>query len=307
MAQTGPALPTVSVVVAAWRDLAGVAACLQALSPQRGLAFEILVVSNVEVSRDLAERFAWVDWIKAEEQELTPQLWERGIRESRGEVVALTNAHFLPAPQWLSTIREAHARLTAPAIGGRIDPPRDRVARAWASFFLRYSQYLHQRVEQPVQDLAGDNATYKRAALQSQTESSGRGFWEQEFHGTLLQQGKAILFVPGIAVTQGASSPFWQFSRQRFRHGQRFGASRARRLGYFERSLRVATAPLIPAVFFAKILSRVVRDGRYLGTFVGCLPILVGYIFFWAAGETSGYLGAGSRGRAATPASRVAS
>lgn len=164
-----------------------------------------------------------------------------------------------------------------------------------------------ERLRRPMIDLAGDNASYKRAALSSLKDSSGQGFWEQEYHRALLENGKTLLFVPHIAVRQAVSSPFWRFSLQRFRHGRRYGAARARSIGHLERALRLLTAPLIPAVFLAKIFGRVVGDGRYLGAFLRALPILTGYLLFWAAGETCGYLGAGPRERAAPPESRVAS
>lgn len=293
--------PTVSVLIAVWQETSGVSACLEALSPQRGLALEILVISNVEVPTAVRLRFPWAIWVQATRRELAPHLWERGIRQSAGEIIAITTAHFLPDREWLSTLRAAHARRIAPAVGGRIDPPVDGTARGWAAYFLRYSQYLHQRVEQPVTDLAGDNASYKRAALSSLEDGSGQGFWEQEHHRALLERGERLLFEPHIAVRQVASSPFWVFSRQRFRHGRRFGATRARRIGRLERALRLATAPLIPVVYFAKIFRRVLVDGRYLGALLRSLPSLAVYLLFWAAGETVGYLDARPREGVATP------
>jgi hypothetical protein len=295
MSEAGSSSPTVSAVIAAWEDTSGLSGCLEALAPQRSVALEILVVGNVAIESAVRQRFPWVIWVQAEPFELTPHLWERGIRRSRGEVVVITTAHFVPGRDWLAAIRAAHGRLAAPAVGGRIDPPAGGTPRGWATYLLRYSQYLSHRVEQPVTDLAGDNASYKRAALQSLEESPGQGFWEQEFHRALLEDGKSLLFVPEIAVRQAVSAPFWQFSRQRFQHGRRYGAARVLRFGPLERALRISTAPLIPAVFLAKIFRRVVGDGRYLGVLLRSLPILAAYLLFWAAGETCGYLGFGPR------------
>jgi hypothetical protein len=306
MSEAGTSSPTLSVVIAAPEDAAGASAWLEALSAQRFLALEVLVVVTEEAETSVRERFPWATWLYATPRELTPQLWERGIRHSRGEVAIITTAHFLPDRDWLATIHAAHARLDAPAVGGRIDPPLDGTARGWATYLLRYSQYLNQRVEQRVADLAGDNASYKRAALSSLQPGTGQGFWEQELHRALLDNGKPLFFVPQIAVRQVVAPPFWRFSRQRFQHGRRYGATRAGRIGHLERALRLATAPLIPAVILAKIFARVVRDGRYLGVFLWSLPILSSYVLFWAAGEAWGYLGAGPRVPANPPEPRVA-
>jgi hypothetical protein len=306
MSEAGPSSPSVSVVIAAWQNASGVSACLEALSPQRSHALEVLVVATTEVE-PAVRRFPWATWLHAMPLELTPHLWERGMRKSRGEVVVITTTQFLPDRDWLATIRAAHARLDAPAVGGRIDPPLDGTARGWATYLLRYSQYLNLHVEQPVTDLAGDNASYKRAALSSVGDGPGQGFWEQELHRVLLENGETLLFVPQIAVRQVVSSPFWVFSRQRFQHGRRYGATRARRIGHPERALRILTAPLIPAVYLAKIFARVVRDGRYAGVFLRSLPLLAVYVVFWAAGETCGYLAAGPRAPAKPPERRVAS
>jgi hypothetical protein len=163
MSEAGSSSPTVSVVVAAWEDGSGLSACLEALFPQRSLALEVLVAGSAEVESALRRGFPWVSWVQAGPREPIPHLWERGIRQSRGE------------------------------------------------------------------------------------------------------------------------------------------------MGRLERALRLLTAPLIPAVFLAKIFRRVIGDGRYLGVFLPSLPILAGYLLFWAAGETCGCLGGEPRMPKARQESRGAS
>ncbi len=57
-----------------------------------------------------------------------------------------------------------------------------------------------------------------------------------------------------------------------------------------ERVLRLASSPLIPFVFLAKITRRVLRSRRDLGSFVVSLPVLFGFILCWSVGEVWGYL-----------------
>src|SRR5262245_40955115 len=110
--------PTISIVIAAWQDPAGLADCLEALLGQRDQGTEVLVVSTVAPPPDLVARFAWVVWLDAGEGLLTPELWSRGMAQACREVIALTTAHFTPASDWVSAIRRAHSRLEALAIGG---------------------------------------------------------------------------------------------------------------------------------------------------------------------------------------------
>src|SRR5262249_29632667 len=131
-----PEGPTISVVIAAWPDAAGLDCCLGALAARRGEAAEVVVVPGPPLPAALAERFPWVSWVGAGTGRLIPHLWGRGAAGARGDVVALTTSHFTPAADWVAAVRAAHARLAAPAGGGRGDPPRGGGGGGWGAPFL---------------------------------------------------------------------------------------------------------------------------------------------------------------------------
>lgn len=282
--------PTLSVVIASWPDLDGLPECLDALAPQQGEAAEVFVVSPACPTPELKERHPWVRWLAAPADRLIPHLWGQGMVQAVGDVMAITTAHFAPAADWLAALRQAHVRLDAPAIGGRIEPPRGGRLVDWATFFLRYSQYHGLDREQELGDLAGDNASYKRAALAAYPGELAEGFWELDLHRRLRAAGQRLMFVPAVRVTQRTSFGFRRFLAQRLHHGRQFGRSRfAGRSGL----LRVATAaaaPLIPLVFLARITGRVARGRRDYGPFLAALPILVCFLIAWSLGEAWGYL-----------------
>jgi hypothetical protein len=281
--------PTLSVVVAVWRDVAGLADCLTALAEQRGELAEVLVVANVAIPESLVHRFPWVTWMSGPDGALTPDLWGLGMAAARGEVVAITTAHFTPGPGWARAVRAAHARSDAPAAGGPIDPPAAGAVN-WATYLLRYNTYLAERSEGFVDDIPGDNASYKRTALRANSDVWRDGFWEPDFHRRLREQAARLLHIPAARVRQQASFGFRGFLRQRFLHGVAFGRARARARGLWFRALAVAAAPLLPPWFFAKIAARVVRAGRYRARFCLTAPVLTCFLLAWSLGEVCGYL-----------------
>jgi GT2 family glycosyltransferase len=285
--------PSVSVVVAAWQDTAGLAECLESLASQRADGTEVIVVSSAPRAVELQQRFRDVAWLDAARDLPIPALWGLGMERAARDVVALTTAHFTPAADWVPVIRRSHSRLDSPAIGGPIDPPRGGGLVDWATYFMRYSAYARADREETRDDLAGDNASYKRAAVLAHPELLRDGFWEQEFHLRFRRAGGTLTFVPAMRVRQRTSFGFRRFLRQRFAHGRRFGRTRLQGRGAGARAVHVLASPLVPFILLAKISARVLRGGRDLVRFAAALPMLACFVLAWAAGEAAGYLGAG--------------
>jgi hypothetical protein len=279
-----------SVVVAAWPDSRGLIECLQSICSQSDDRTEVILVSLSHASSEITNRFPRVRWLTAPVGSMIPHLWSLGMDVAEGSIVAITTTHFEPAADWIARVGQAHARLEAAGIGGRIAPPRGGGAASWATYFLRYSNYLGCIHEQAVSEIAGDNASYKREALVAHRAAWHDGFWEPEFHRLLRADGKTLAFVPGIRVTQRASFSIGSFCRQRFAHGRRFGQARVRSTHLLMRLARVVTSPLIPVAVLGKILWRVGRSGCHFGALLRCLPVLILFVFAWTLGETWGYL-----------------
>lgn len=281
--------PTLSIVIAVWNDDAGLAEALEGVLRQADPETEVLVVSNVDLPPPLPDDPKRIRWIRKPDDALVPQLWSAGIAAATGRVVAVTTSHFTPEPGWVRAVLAAHQRSPAAGIGGRIEPPRGRGAVAWATYFLRYSDYFGWDTERAVTDIAGDNASYKRDALQAHWPTIAGGFWEPDFHARVLAEGGELRFVPEIRMRQHTSYGFLTFCRQRLDHGMHFGSERIRGRSSAERAMRVASAPLIPAVFLGKIAMRVIRSGRDFGPFLGSFPVLAAFVLAWVTGEVSGY------------------
>jgi hypothetical protein len=276
--------PTISVIIAAAEGDAarGFADIVSALRRQEGQFDEILVVGP--------DRFDApnVRWVQTSEP-LVPMRWARGIQAATSDVALLTTSQMFPDDRWVATATAPFTDPTCAATGGPIDPPRRGGAVAWACFFLRYNAYLSPPTSKFVNDLAADNAAYRRSELISQKKLDG-GFWEPEFHRVMLAKGLKLVWSPDMRVQLLTGPPMGEFMRQRFEHGTRFGRNRLADAGFIVRAARVATSPLIPGVFLAKIVRRVVTGGRHIGRFLYALPAMMCLLLAWSLGEMWGYL-----------------
>lgn len=284
-------LPTLSVVIAAWPDLRGLFGALEALEPHVVAGCDVTVVSPCPREEDVAQGFPRTHWIEAPRAALIPHLWAIGIARAQGQVVATTTAHFRPAPGWIDAIRSAHADSPAAAIGGPIDPPQAGSSSDWAVYLLRYGAYLAEPpVAHAVGDLAGDNASYKRSALEAHPEAVRDGFWEHELHQALGAEGETLVFDPRLRVRQHACFDFSTFLGQRFRHGVHFGRTRLRRRARAVGPAAALLTVFLPALLLGRTAARVLGARRHVLPFLHALPALAAFACAWSVGEATGYL-----------------
>jgi hypothetical protein len=222
---------------------------------------------------------------------LTPHRWTRGIRQARGEAVALTIADCQPAADWAAAALQAlDERPRAAAIGGVMELNPAGSPADWALFFLRYSAYLPPVRRGPIVEIAADNGVYRRAALERYPETWHPGFWEPTVHAAFRRAGMDIVLDPRLVVTHKHSLTVAAFSRQRFVHGRAFGAARFGASPVGQRALRVLAAPAAAGVLLARVTARVFAKRRHRLRLLASLPILGWFTVCWIAGETTGYL-----------------
>lgn len=284
----GKACATFTVVIAVWEEPAALEESLTALVPQLNRGDTVLVVGN-SMRPEFLRETDQVRWLMEGPETLIPHLWARGISMAQGAWVVLTTSQFVPADDWLPRFRKHTGSERIVGIGGFIDPPRGVGLAAWATWFLRYSAYFHLRRQQPVQDLAGDNAAYRRKDLNAHAEVMDDGFWEPDFHRLVLQEDRELLFDPQVRVRQRTSFGARRFCRQRRHHGRQFGARRMQGRGLALRLAGVLSFPLIPPLLLAKVARRVLIYGRHFGAFLACLPVLTLFVTAWSLGEVEGY------------------
>ena len=154
-----------------------------------------------------------------------PELWRDGIDAAAGEIVALTIAPMVPAPDWLRRSATQLAR-------ARGDRRRDRArtsacgSSTCAEYFCRYARDMR-----PFEGArtSTSRATTPRtsAALDRARELYRDGFWEPVVTGAWPKRASCSWHTPEVVVSHGPLAGFRAFVRQRLAHGRRTATSGA--------------------------------------------------------------------------------
>src|SRR5712691_4120450 len=235
------ARPYVSVVIGSNAPPESLEACLAALEPQVDDSVEVLVHEARPSAAALRERFGWATFVETSGA-IVPSLWRDGIDAARGEIVVLTIAQMIPAPDWLARIRKLHA--TYDAVGGAIEPGAGLRPVDWAEYFCRYARDMLPFRGRESLDLPGDNAAYKRAALARVADAYRHGFWEPFVHVRLARNGVVHWHDPALIVRMTRSSGLGAFTSQRLTHGRQYGRDRGASFSTGRRLFGLLAAPV---------------------------------------------------------------
>ncbi len=281
-------VPQLSVVVGITGASHGVDDCLAALTRAcEGVASEIIVVDASRSAAAACARgsFPGLTVLAAHPDTLMPRLWAAGYRHSRGKIVAFTTLNCTVPPGWTHAIQSGLAAGNV-GVGGALRIAPGASATDWAIFHIRYSAFLGV-ADAPavVADIPGDNAAYRRDALDLFAHTFSDGFWEVDFHRRLRPGGGQLALLPAMAVTFGRSGPLLQLAAQRFRHGRHSGGWRVDT--GVRRAWQIAiAAPAIPAILLLRTVRALKRSGGTVR--FGAVPAFLVLAAAWAAGEVAG-------------------
>lgn len=283
--------PPVSVVVGALDAAETIGPCLDRLVPQcEALGAELVVVDgSSDGTNAIARAHAPAVRVLRSSRRHIPEFWAEGIAASRGEVVALTTAHAVPAANWLDALLREH-RAGHVGVGGAVACAPEAGWVDWAVYLCRYSAFMPPFEAREVPEIAGDNASYRRDALEAVSDSWRAGFWEPPVHAALRARGGTLWLSPAVVVEHRRSFSARAFLRNRWEHGRQYGHDRAAGAGCLGRWALAARTPLVPAVLLARVGRRVFASGHHLGAFVAASPLLLAFYAAWAAGEAVGAL-----------------
>lgn len=282
--------PRLSIIVASSNAVLSIRDCLNSLTRQADSTVELIVVDNSDdgSTKIIQRDFPQIRHLTLPHQVLINELWSAGILQSRGEIVALTTAHCIPAHDWILQIVRAHS-VAAAGIGGAIDGEAGSNMVDWAVCFCRYSRFLPPLTNDEVDDIPADNAAYKRVPLFRHEALWRDGFWEPQLHRALAAEGQILQSTATMLVRHRHSYSFTGFMHQRFLHGEKYGQWRASTLSPAKRLLMIAASPLIPFVLLQRAARRVASKQRYLSRLLLTLPLLAAFFFAWGCGEAMGY------------------
>ncbi len=184
--------PKLSVGVGSQNAKQTIVECLTSIERQGVNEFVEIVVADYSTdgtAEIIETEFPGVKLIKLTKPMLIPELWGAGISRCSEEIIAITTAHCIPDKDWLSEILRVHESPYV-AVGGAVECANGASLVDWAIYFCRYSPYMKPFSEGIVQEVPGDNASYKRKALEG-----CRGLWENGFWETVINAKLRLIAV----------------------------------------------------------------------------------------------------------------
>ena len=288
----GTTLPSLSVVVVIFTGRPNLVRCLESLAGQRGGEDVEVIVPCDARTLDVASlkgQFPFAHFLQLEGERTYAELRAIGVRHARGRIVAITEDHCIPEPDWCAQILKEHRRPPA-AVGGAVEKKAPDTALNWSLYLMDYLRYMKPVAEGPVDQLTDCNVTYKRRALEAIADVWTSEFHEPAVHWALQSRGEALWFSPHVAVSEQRSLGVGSAVRDRYAFGRLFASTRAAEVSALKRLFYVAFSPLLPALLITRVAAGVVRKRRCGKEFVRSLPFLTLLTSAWAWGEFLGSL-----------------
>ncbi len=283
--------PQLSIVVVVLAGRVALARCLDAVRALRGVDSIETIVAYDDHHPDvdsLIARHPDLVFAQLPGRRTCAEIRSHGMRLAHAPVVALTEDHCVPDPDWGRAILDAH-RTAHAAIGGPVDKRGTDHAIAWAVYLLDYSRYASPLAEGPARGLTDCNVSYKRSALVAIESVWRTEFHEPEVHDALRRHGATLWQTPAIVVRQQRSLTPSAALRERFDFGRLFGALRARDASPARRVLLTLASVLVPPLLIWRLRSPLQRAPELRAPLLRALPSIVVLALAWGLGEAVGH------------------
>ena len=294
-----PALSVIVTIVSGSESLRG---CLESLVTQiQAVNAEILVPYD-SWSMDCAKldsefpdvRFHRIPetssaWVPEIEHQLYDRRRAAGLAFAQGRIVALTEDHAIPAPDWCKRILEAH-KSPFEVIGGAIENGVDRPLN-WAWYYCDFGRYGRPLSEGNVHYASDVNISYKRESLELVRDIWQDIYQETTVNWTLKERGATIRFDPKLVVYQHRPPmSFLKALGERVQWARVFAETRVARVSGYRRFLYALTTPLLPVLLSVRVLRHMLRQSHGVNQFFTVMPLVLAFTIAWSWGEWLGYL-----------------
>ncbi len=219
-----------------------------------------------------------------------PQGKARAIKEARGGIIAIIDAHDRAEPGWLSAIAVALESPEFEAVGGEVifDGPAHGINAA--GYLFEYGAFAPPgRAGATLQDLPGNNVAYRRTVFDTTCRDMlDEGFWKPFYHRRMRDRGDQLGLVENMRVKHHIPTDLFAFCRRRYHYGRCFGAMRlAEARGVRAAVLKVFAPAALPILCYRHTRAAWAHPTNR-ALLRACLPELLLLSCSWAAGEWVG-------------------
>jgi hypothetical protein len=298
--ETGqPSRPDMSVILITPDRYETIRRVVQALGQQTVMEkLEIVIVGpsreQLKVPESDFERFAGYQVLEVKDMTSTSLARAEGIKAARGSVIAMTEDHCFPAPEWAEALIDRHKEQWT-GVGTVFLNANPRTAVSWANFLIEYGDWADPVPPGPTNHIPGHNSSYKRDALLEYGSELGDVLEaESPMQWDMMNRGHAFCMEPRAKMFHQNFSVFGGSIPLRFNGGRLFAANRAHGWSFMRRLSYCLLSPLIPLVRVGRILQAANRVGQSKLA-LRVFPTLCIMLVFDGLGEMLGYIaGSGS-------------
>jgi hypothetical protein len=294
-----------SIVIAVVSGKGALRRCLDALRPQVDPADTEIIVPYDQWSLEVGELIAdfpdvcfhLIEGLGATVRDgqtlRLHELYDRrravGLALAKGRLVAMTEDHAVPAPDWCRQIVAAHEQPYA-VIGGAIDNAVDRPLN-WALYYCDFGRFGRPLPNRRAAYASDVNVAYKRSALEAVRDVWRDAYRETSVHWALCSRGMVLFFDPRMVVTEQRPAIRLRHAyRERIEWGRVFAETRAGQCSVWRRLLYAAGTSLLPVLLAVRVARHMVRQGRSVPQMVKTFPLAMYLLTGWVLGELLGYL-----------------
>ncbi|MEO5361228.1 MAG: glycosyltransferase [Nitrospirota bacterium] len=282
-----------SVIVASYRSIRTIEACLTSLERQ-AFDFEIIVVdsSGDNTPKLIRERFPQIRLFSFNERQFPGDARNFAINRASGEIIAIIDADCTVDTNWAENIVKMH-ELKYLAIGGAVANGNPQSYVGWGQYFCEFSAWMPCKDTKMMNNIPTASMSYKREVFDKYGMFvEGTYGSDTEFHWRLNRDGHSLFFTPSIVVNHTNRENLAEFLKHMYILGKHFAELRLNKWRYslVKRAVYIVLSPLIPSRLLLRIFIINMKNRIYLFSFIKSLPLLLlGYIC-WSAGELVGYI-----------------
>ena len=211
-----------------------------------------------------------------------------GIRRAQAPVVALTEDHSFPEPNWAHVLIAAHQQPWA-AVGPTIKNGNPDSMVSWSDFYTSYSEWTQPVSSRTVRHLPGHNSSYKRDVLLTFGKKLDNLMQaESVLHRYLKTRGYKLWLESKTYTSHLNFTARAPWIRAQYYTGRQFAATWAQPWSWPRRLLFTIGSPGIPWLRFWRI-QKYVRLAHGPGFFIRLLPMLLAGLLVNGLGQMVGY------------------
>ncbi|MFN7921605.1 MAG: Gfo/Idh/MocA family oxidoreductase [Bryobacteraceae bacterium] len=276
-----------------YRDIRATVTCLrrQTIAPEIELVLIGPDIACLAAPPEELEGFAHVELVAiGAAAESKAHANAAGVRHARGRIVALTEDHCFPDPDWAAALLHAHAA-DCSVVGPAVRNGNPGTAISQADFLIGYGPWMEPAAAGERPFLPGHNSSYKREELLALGGRLDRLFEsETVLHMDWSAQGRSLLLEPAARVRHINFSLWRTWIPVQVLAGRVFAGARAAAWPRWKRWFYAAASPLIPAVRLWRSVRTCLGEGRPRRALLHAGPALVIGLVLDGFGQFLGYL-----------------